>query len=117
MFYTYLFRQLITHIHQELDLLILHRAVKCYGEPMGFDHMPTGEVVGFFPEGANQSGIAFEIHHADIAIIGKAQILSGDIQNDGEPLPVPIVPEHQKAWILGKEMLADRAVIVRQIGS
>ena len=80
-------------------------------------HVPAGEDARFLPERADQSGIAFEIHHTDFTIAGKFQILSGDVHNDGKPLPVPIVPEHQKTGILGKEMLADRAVIVRQIGS
>ena len=84
---------------------------------MGLIHVPAGEDARFLPEGANQSGIALEIHYADFTLTGQAQILSGDVHNDGKPLPVPIVPEHQKTGILGKEMLADRAVIVRQIGS
>ena len=83
---------------------------------MGLVHMPAWEGAGFLPEGADQSGIAFEIHHTDFTIAGKFQILSGDVHNDGKPLPVPIVPEHQKTGILGKEMLALNAVGVRQIG-
>ena len=83
---------------------------------MGLIHMPAGEDARFLPERADQSGIAFEIHYTDFTLTGQAQILSGDIHDDGEPLPVPIVPEHQKTGILGKEMLALRAVSVRQIG-
>ena len=79
--------------------------------------MPAGEDARFLPEGANQSGITLEVHNTDFTLARKTQILSGDVHNDGKPLPVPIVPEHQKTEILGKEMLADRAVIVRQIGS
>ena len=115
MFYTYLFRQLITHIHQELDLLTLHRAIQCHTDPIGLIHVPAGEDARIFPEGANQSGITFQIHHTDFALAGKFQILSRDIQNDGEPLPVPIVPEHQKAGILGKEMLSLRTVGICQV--
>ena len=84
---------------------------------MGHIHVPAGEDTRFLPERADQSGIAFEIHYTDFTLTGQAQILPGDVHNDGKPLPVPIVPEHQKTGILGKEMLADRAVIVRQIGS
>ena len=109
--------QFITYIHQELDYLIIHHTIQCHTQPMGLIHVPTREDARFLPEGANQSGIAFEIHHTDFTVAGKFQILSGDVHNDGKPLPVPIVPEHQKTGILGKEMLADRAVIVRQIGS
>ena len=111
-----LFRQFITHSHQKLDLLIFHRAIQSHTDPMGLIHMPTGEDARFLPEGANQSGITFEIHHTDFTIAGKFQILSGDVHNDGEPLPVPIVPEHLKAGIPGKELLALNAVGVRQIG-
>ena len=68
--------------------------------------MPPGEDARFLPEGANQSGIAFEIHNTDCILTGKFQILSGDVHNDGEPLPVPIVAEHQKTGIFGEEMLA-----------
>ena len=84
---------------------------------MGLIHVPTGVDTRFLTERANQSGIAFEIHHLCLALAGQSQILSGDIHDDGEPLPVPIVPEHQKAGILLKEMLALNAVGVRQIGS
>ena len=73
---------------------------------MGLIHVPTGEDARIFPEGADQSSIAFEIHHTDFTLAGQSQILSGDIHDDGKPLPVPIVPEHQKAGILGEEMLA-----------
>jgi len=83
---------------------------------MSLVHVPAGEDARFLPEGANQSGIAFQIHHTDFTLAGKFQILSGDIHDDGEPLPVPIVPEHQKIGILGKEMLALNAVGARQIG-
>ena len=83
---------------------------------MGLVHMPAGEDTRFLPEGTDQSGIAFQIHHTDFTLAGQAQILSGDVHNDGEPLPVPIVPEHQKAGIFGKEMLALNAVGIRQIG-
>ena len=100
------FRQFITHIHQELDLLILHRPIQRYAKPMGFVHVPAGEDSWFLPEGANESGIAFEIYHTDFTRSYQTQILSGDVHDHGEPLPTPIVPEHQKTGILGKEMLA-----------
>jgi len=109
------FRQFITHIRQKLDLLILHRAIQRHTQPMGLIHVPAGEDARFLTEGANQSGIAFEIHNTDFIIAGQSQILSGDVHNDGEPLPVPIVPEHQKAGILGKEMLALRTVGICQV--
>ena len=66
-------------------------------------HVPAGEDARFLPEGANQSGIAFEIHHTDFIIAGQTQILSGDVHDHSEPLPVPIVAEHQKTGILGKK--------------
>ena len=69
-----LFRQFITHIHQKLDLLILHRAIQCHTDPMCLIHVPTGEDARFLPEGANQSGIAFEIHHTDFIIAGHSQM-------------------------------------------
>ena len=110
-------RQFITHINKKPDLLIFHRPIQCHTQPMCLIHVPAGEDARFLPERADQSGIALEIHHTDFTIAGKFQILSGDVHNHSKPLPVPIVPEHQKTGILGKEMLADRAVIVRQIGS
>ena len=98
--------QFITHIHQKLDLLVSYCPIQCYTQPMGLIHVPTREDSRFLPEGANQSGITLEIHHADFALTGKTQILSGNVHDDSEPLPVPIVPEHQKTGILGKELLA-----------
>ena len=83
---------------------------------MGLIHMPAGEDARFLPEGANQSGIALEINYADFTLTGQAQILSGDVHNDGKPLPVSIVSEHQKTGIFGKEMLALNTVGIRQIG-
>ena len=115
MFYTYLFRQFIAHIHQKLNLLILHRAIQCDTDPMGLIHVPAGEDARFLAEGTDQSGIAFEIHHTDFTLAGKFQILSGDVHNDGKPFPAPIVPEHQKAGILGKEMLSLRTVGICQV--
>ena len=83
---------------------------------MGLAHMPPGEDTRFLTERANQSGIALEIHHLCFALAWQTQILSGDVHDHGKPLPVPIVPEHQKAGILGKEILALNAVGARQIG-
>ena len=108
--------QFITHIYQELDLLIIHRAIQRHTQPMSFVYVPAGEDTRFLPKGADQSGIAFEIHYTDFTHTGQSQILSGDVHNDGKPLSVPIVPEHQKAGILGKEILALNAVGARQIG-
>ena len=110
-------RQFITHIHQKLDLLILYRAIQRHTEPMSLIHMPAGEDARFFPEGADQPGIAFEIHYTSFIISGQTQILSGDVHDHGKPFLVPAVPEHQKVGIFGKEMLALNAVGVRQIGS
>ena len=61
MFYTYLLRQFITHIYQELDLLILHACLQRHTDPMGLIHVPAWEDARFLPERADQSGIAFEI--------------------------------------------------------
>ena len=83
---------------------------------MGLIHVPAGEDARFLPEGANQSGIAFEIHDTDFIVAGKIQILSGDVHNDSKPLSVPIVPEHKKTGIFGEEMLAIRAVDFRYVG-
>ena len=108
--------QFITHTHQKLDLLILHPAIQRHTDPMSLIHMPSGEDARFLPEGANQPGITFEIHYTDFTLTGQAQILPGDVHNDSKPLPVPIVPEHQKTGIFGKEMLALNTVGIRQIG-
>ena len=83
---------------------------------MGLVHVPAGEDTRFLPEGTNQPGITLEIHYTDFTLAGKFQILSGDVHNDGKPLSVPIVPEHQKAGILGKEMLTGGTVSIRQVG-
>ena len=77
---------------------------------MGFVHVPAGEDARLLPEGADQPGIAFEIHHLCLALAGKFQIPSGNVHDHGKPFPVPIVPEHQKAGIPGKEMLSLCAV-------
>ena len=72
--------------------------------------MPPGENTRFFPERADQSGIAFEIHHTDLTLAGQAEILSGDVHNDGKPLLVPMMAKHLKAGIPGKKMLSGGAV-------
>jgi hypothetical protein len=64
--------------------------------------MPAGEDAGFLPEGANQSGIAFQIHHTDFLFARQSQILSGDIHDHGEPFLVPQVAKHLKVGIPGK---------------
>lgn len=110
------FRQFITHIHQKLNLLIFHRTIQRNTQPMGLIHVPAREDSQFLPEGANQSGITFKIHHTDFTLVGQAQILSGDVHDYSKPLPVLIVPEHQKAWILGEEMLALCTIDFRYVG-
>ena len=109
------FRQFITQIHQNLDILILHSPIQRHGEPMGLIHVPAGEDARLHVERSDQSGISFEIHHTDFTITLKSQIFSGDVHEDGKPLLVPRVPEHLNIGILGKQMLAVRAVSVRQI--
>ena len=111
-----LFRQFITHIHQELDPLILHGPIQYHTQPMGLIHMPAGEDSRRFPEGANQSGIALQIHDTDFALAGQTQILSGNIHDHGEPFPVPTVPEHQKTGVLSKKMLSYSTVGICQAG-
>ena len=83
---------------------------------MGLIHVPAGEDARFFPEGTNQSGIAFEIHHLCLTFASQARILSGDVHNDRKLRLVPIVPEYQKAGMLGKEMLTGGAVSIGQTG-
>ena len=68
-------------------------------------------------EGADQSGVAFEIHHTDFSLALKSQILSGDIHKDGEPLQIPLVPKHLKVAISDKKILAGGVVSFRQIES
>ena len=109
------FRQFITHIHQKLNLLILHSPIQCHTEPMGLVHVPAGEDARFLTERTNQSGIAFEIHYTDFIIAGHSQILSGDVHDHGKPFLVPTVPEHQKAGILGEEMLTLCVVVFRYV--
>ena len=83
---------------------------------MGLIHIPAGVDARLHTEGTNQSGIAFEVHHADFTIASQTQILSGNVHDYGEPLPFPLVPEHQKTGIFGKEMLALYAVDFRYVG-
>ena len=83
---------------------------------MGLIHVPTGEDARFLPEGANQSGIAFEIHHTDFIIAGHSQILSGDVHDHGKPLLIPVVAKYQKAGIFGEEMFALCAVDFSYVG-
>ena len=111
-----LLSQFITHIHQKLNLLILHRAIQHHANPMSLVHVPAGEDSWFLPKGANQSGIAFEIHYADFALAGQTQIPSGDIHDNSKPLLVTIVPEHQKTGIFGEEILALCAVDFSYVG-
>ena len=79
-------------------------------------HVPAGEDARFFPKRANQSGVAFEVHHTDFSLARQTQILSRSVHDHSEPLSISSVPEHQKAGILGKKTLALNAVGVRQIG-
>ena len=110
------FRQLITHIHQKLDLLIFHRAIQRHTQPMGLIHVPAGKDARFLPEGANQSGIAFEIHNTDFTFAGQTQILSGDVHDHCKPLLIPVVAKYQKAGIFGEEIFALCAVDFSYVG-
>ena len=101
-----LFCQFITRIHQKPHLLILHRPIQCHAQPMGLVHVPAVEDARLHAEGANQSGVAFEIHDADLTLAGQAQILSGNVHEDGEPFLVAPVPERQKAGIPDEKMLS-----------
>lgn len=109
------FSEFITHIHQKLDFLIFYRTIQRHTQPMGLIHMPAGEDTRFLPERANQSGITLEIHHTDFTFACKPQILFGDVHNDGKPLPVPHMPEHQKIRIPGEKILTGGAVVLRKI--
>jgi hypothetical protein len=64
--------------------------------------MPTGKNARFFPEWANQSGIAFKVHHTDFPFTTQPQILSRNVHNDGEPFLICIVAKHLKVRISGK---------------
>ena len=100
---------------KNVELLILHRAIQRYAQPMSLIHMPAGEDAGFFPERANQSGIAFEIHHADFAVAHQPQILSGYIHNHSKPFFVSGVAEHQKTGIPGEKLFSGHTVSIREI--
>ena len=104
------FRQFITHIHQELNFLILHRSIQSHTQPMGLIHVPAGEDARLLPEGADQSGVAFEIHHLCFAIARQTQILSGDVHEDGEPFLIPSMPEHLEVGIPDEKILSGSAV-------
>ena len=84
---------------------------------MGLIHVPTGEDARLHSERANQSGIAFQIHDADFSLAGQTLILSGNVHDYGEPLPVSTMPEHQKVGVPGEKMLSGGAVGICQVGS
>lgn len=77
---------------------------------MGLVHMPAGEDARFHAEGADQSGIAFEIHNTDFTITSQTQILSGNIHEDGKPLLIFRMPEYQKVQIPGEKIFSGDAV-------
>ena len=107
------FRQLITHAHHELNLLVLYRTIQRHANPMGLIHVPAGEDARFLPEGADQSGITFQIHHTDFAVPGQTQIFSRDVHNDGKLFAAPLVPEDQEVGIFGEEILSGSTVGIR----
>ena len=77
---------------------------------MGLVHMPAGEDTRLHAEGADQSGVALEVYHTDFALTGQPQILSGNVHEDGKPLLISRMPEHQKVWIPGKKILSGDTV-------
>ena len=46
------------------------------------------------PEEANQTGIAFDIHHRKDSIAGKTQFLPGNVHDNGKPFPIVAMSEH-----------------------
>ena len=76
---------------------------------MGLVHVPCGKDARLFPKRADQNRVTLEIDHADLTVSRQPQIFSGNVHNDGKPFSVVQVPEHPKAGILGKELLAGGA--------
>ncbi len=66
---------------------------------MGLVHMPAGEDARLHAKRADEPGVAFEIYHLCFVFARKSQILSGDVHEDGEPLPASCMPEHLKVGI------------------
>jgi len=77
--------------------------------------MPAGKDARLFPESADHAGITLEIHHADLPVAGKLQILSGNIHQHGKPLSAPPVAKYLKAGIPGEKLLAGCAVSIRKV--
>lgn len=82
---------------------------------MGLIHVPAVEDARLLPEGADQSGVTFQIHHLCLAIARQTQILSGDIHENGEPLFVLRMPENLKVRIPGEKMLTGGTVSIGQV--
>ena len=76
---------------------------------MGLVHVPCGKDTRLSPERADQNRVTLEIDHADLTVSRQPQILSGNVHDHGKPFSVAQVPEHPKAGILGKELLAGGA--------
>ena len=110
-----LFRELVTHIHQKLDFLVLHGTVQCHCDPMGFVHVPAREDTRFHAKRTDQSGIAFEIDNADLAISDHPQLFSGDVHRYGKLFLVSGMPKYLKIWITDKEIFAGGMIVVCQI--
>lgn len=71
---------------------------------MGLIHVPAGEDTRFLPERANQSVVAFEVHHTDFSLGGQTQILSGNVLDYSKPLLVPVVTQYMKAGMPGEKI-------------
>ena len=109
------FRQLITHIQEKLDFLILHGTVQCHCDPMCLVHVPAGEDPQFHAKGTDQPGITFEIDNADLAISDQSRLFSGDVHENCEPFLLSAVPKYLKIWITDKEIFAGGMIVVCQI--
>ena len=72
-------------------------------------HVPCGKDTRLSPERADQNRVTLEIDHADLTVSRQPQILSGAVHDNSKPFSVAQVPEHPKAGILGKELLAGGA--------
>ena len=78
--------QFVAHIHKKSNLFILRRTIQHYGQPRSFIYMPAEEDAWFLPDGADQSGIAFQIHRTDFIIARQPQVLSEDIHAYGNSI-------------------------------
>lgn len=109
------FRQLITHIQQKPDLVILHGTVQRNGDPVCLVHVPAGKDTRFHAKGTDQPGITFEIDNADLAISDQSQLFSGNVHENCEPFLLSAVPKYLKIWITDKEIFAGGMIGVFQI--